>query len=226
MNSAREKSEEYHWSDRSFDMKETERKRLEALIGAERQWRELGLNVGGIDEVGRGPLAGPVTVACVCLPDEPLIEYVNDSKKVTEKRRITASEEIRRIAASYKIVSVGPDIIDEINILNATKKAMREAAVAVSPDVLLIDAVVLEGLPFDSVSIIKGDSKSYSIAAASILAKVHRDTYMLQMDELYPQYGFARNKGYGTAEHIEALRKYGPCPIHRKSFIKKILTEC
>lgn len=226
MNSAREKSEEYHWSDRSFDMKETERKRLEALIGAERQWRELGLNVGGIDEVGRGPLAGPVTVACVCLPDEPLIEYVNDSKKVTEKRRITASEEIRRIAASYKIVSVGPDIIDEINILNATKKAMREAAVAVSPDVLLIDAVVLEGLPFDSVSIIKGDSKSYSIAAASILAKVHRDTYMLQMDELYPQYGFARNKGYGTAEHIEALRKHGPCPIHRKSFIKKILTEC
>lgn len=207
-------------------MKETERKRLEALIGAERQWRELGLNVGGIDEVGRGPLAGPVTVACVCLPDEPLIEYVNDSKKVTEKRRITASEEIRRIAASYKIVSVGPDIIDEINILNATKKAMREAAVAVSPDVLLIDAVVLEGLPFDSVSIIKGDSKSYSIAAASILAKVHRDTYMLQMDELYPQYGFARNKGYGTAEHIEALRKHGPCPIHRKSFIKKILTEC
>ncbi|MBQ6476471.1 MAG: ribonuclease HII [Clostridia bacterium] len=226
MNSAREKSEEYHWSNRSFDMKETERKRLEALIGAERQWRELGLNVGGIDEVGRGPLAGPVTVACVCLPDEPLIEYVNDSKKVTEKRRITASEEIRRIAASYKIVSVGPDIIDEINILNATKKAMREAAVAVSPDVLLIDAVVLEGLPFDSVSIIKGDSKSYSIAAASILAKVHRDTYMLQMDELYPQYGFARNKGYGTAEHIEALRKHGPCPIHRKSFIKKILTEC
>ena len=207
-------------------MKETERKRLEALIGAERQWRELGLNVGGIDEVGRGPLAGPVTVACVCLPDEPLIEYVNDSKKVTEKRRITASEEIRRIAASYKIVSVGPDIIDEINILNATKKAMREAAVAVSPDVLLIDAVVLAGLPFDSVSIIKGDSKSYSIAAASILAKVHRDTYMLQMDELYPQYGFARNKGYGTAEHIEALRKHGPCPIHRKSFIKKILTEC
>ena len=207
-------------------MKETERKRLEALIGAERQWRELGLNVGGIDEVGRGPLAGPVTVACVCLPDEPLIEYVNDSKKVTEKRRITASEEIRRIAASYKIVSVGPDIIDEINILNATKKAMREAAVAVSPDVLLIDAVVLEGLPFDSVSIIKGDSKSYSIAAASILAKVHRDTYMLQMDELYPQYGFARNKGYGTAEHIEALLKHGPCPIHRKSFIKKILTEC
>ena len=226
MNSAREKSEEYHWSDRSFDMKETERKRLEALIGAERQWRELGLNVGGVDEVGRGPLAGPVTVACVCLPDEPLIEYVNDSKKVTEKRRITASEEIRRIAASYKIVSVGPDIIDEINILNATKKAMREAAIAVSPDVLLIDAVVLEGLPFDSVSIIKGDSKSYSIAAASILAKVHRDTYMLQMDELYPQYGFARNKGYGTAEHIEALRKYGPCPIHRKTFIKKILTEC
>lgn len=207
-------------------MKETERKRLEALIGAERQWRELGLNVGGVDEVGRGPLAGPVTVACVCLPDEPLIEYVNDSKKVTEKRRITASEEIRRIAASYKIVSVGPDIIDEINILNATKKAMREAAIAVSPDVLLIDAVVLEGLPFDSVSIIKGDSKSYSIAAASILAKVHRDTYMLQMDELYPQYGFARNKGYGTAEHIEALRKYGPCPIHRKTFIKKILTEC
>lgn len=226
MNSAREKSEEYHWSDRSFDMRETERKRLEALIGAERQWRELGLNVGGIDEVGRGPLAGPVTVACVCLPDEPLIEYVNDSKKVTEKRRITASEEIRRIAASYKIVSVGPDVIDEINILNATKKAMREAAVAVSPDVLLIDAVVLEGLPFDSVSIIKGDSKSYSIAAASILAKVHRDTYMMQMDELYPQYGFARNKGYGTAEHIEALRKYGPCPIHRKTFIKKILTEC
>ena len=151
---------------------------------------------------------------------------MNDSKKVTEKRRITASEEIRRIAASYKIVSVGPDIIDEINILNATKKAMREAAIAVSPDVLLIDAVVLEGLPFDSVSIIKGDSKSYSIAAASILAKVHRDTYMLQMDELYPQYGFARNKGYGTAEHIEALRKYGPCPIHRKTFIKKILTEC
>lgn len=206
-------------------MTQRELDRLSALLHAEELWRGNHAVVAGIDEVGRGPLAGPVTVACVVMPQEPLVEYVNDSKRVTQRRRGIAAENIRKTALRYEIVSVGPERIDEINILNATKEAMRQAACAVMPDTLLIDAVDLGKMPFACVPIIGGDGKCYSIAAASILAKVTRDEYMRKMDEIYPQYGFARNKGYGTAEHIAALRQYGPCPIHRRSFLKNILRE-
>lgn len=206
-------------------MTQRELDRLSALLRAEELWRGNHAVVAGIDEVGRGPLAGPVTVACVVMPQEPLVEYVNDSKRVTQRRRGIAAENIRKTALRYEIVSVGPERIDEINILNATKEAMRQAACAVMPDTLLIDAVDLGEMPFACVPIIGGDGKCYSIAAASILAKVTRDEYMRKMDEIYPQYGFARNKGYGTAEHIAALRQYGPCPIHRRSFLKNILRE-
>ena len=206
-------------------MTQRELDRLSALLRAEELWRGNHAVVAGIDEVGRGPLAGPVTVACVVMPQEPLVEYVNDSKHVTQRRRGIAAENIRKTALRYEIVSVGPERIDEINILNATKEAMRQAACAVMPDTLLVDAVDLGNMPFACVPIIGGDGKSYSIAAASILAKVTRDEYMRKMDEIYPQYGFARNKGYGTAEHIAALRQYGPCPIHRRSFLKNILRE-
>lgn len=206
-------------------MTQRELDRLSALLRAEELWRGNHAVVAGIDEVGRGPLAGPVTVACVVMPQEPLVEYVNDSKRVTQRRRGIAAENIRKTALRYEIVSVGPERIDEINILNATKEAMRQAACAVMPDTLLVDAVDLGNMPFACVPIIGGDGKCYSIAAASILAKVTRDEYMRKMDEIYPQYGFARNKGYGTAEHIAALRQYGPCPIHRRSFLKNILRE-
>lgn len=206
-------------------MTEKEEARLRALIAPELELREKYPRIGGVDEVGRGPLAGPVTVACVVLPKEPLIWYVNDSKKVTERRREIAAKEIRELAESCEIVSVSPEEIDRVNILNATKAAMRQAALAVSPDLLLIDAVKLEDLPFQTFSAIGGDAKYYSIAAASIVAKVHRDAYMREMDVLYPEYGFAKNKGYGTAEHIAALKKYGPCPIHRRSFLRNILGE-
>ncbi len=206
-------------------MTQRELDRLSALLRAEELWRGNHAVVAGIDEVGRGPLAGPVTVACVVMPQEPLVEYVNDSKHVTQRRRGIAAGNIRKTALRYEIVSIGPERIDEINILNATKEAMRQAACAVMPDTLLVDAVDLGKMPFACVPIIGGDGKCYSIAAASILAKVTRDEYMRKMDEIYPQYGFARNKGYGTAEHIAALRQYGPCPIHRRSFLKNILRE-
>ena len=206
-------------------MTQRELDRLSALLRAEELWRGNHAVVAGIDEVGRGPLAGPVTVACVVMPQEPLVESVTDSKRVPQRRRGIAAENIRKTALRYEIVSVGPERIDEINILNATKEAMRQAACAVMPDTLLIDAVDLGEMPFACVPIIGGDGKCYSIAAASILAKVTRDEYMRKMDEIYPQYGFARNKGYGTAEHIAALRQYGPCPIHRRSFLKNILRE-
>ncbi|MBP3372885.1 MAG: ribonuclease HII [Clostridia bacterium] len=204
-------------------MTQKELDRLTALMASELPYRADGALVAGVDEVGRGPLAGPVTVACVAMPIEPLVEFVNDSKKVTERRRGIAAENIKNLALRASIVSVSPERIDEINILNATKEAMRQAALEVNPDILLIDAVELKDMPFSCVPIIGGDAKCYSIAAASILAKVTRDAYMQEMDALYPQYGFARNKGYGTAEHIAALREFGPCPIHRMSFLKNIL---
>jgi ribonuclease HII len=204
-------------------MTDKEQARLQELLQAEQAFRAGGARVAGMDEVGRGPLAGPVTVACVALAPEPLIAYVNDSKKVTARRRLIAEEMIREQALALAVESVDAAQIDQMNILNATKLAMRRAAVAVSPDVLLVDAVQLSDLPFACHVIIGGDGKCYSIAAASIVAKVARDAYMVQMDAQYPQYGFARNKGYGTAEHIAALKKYGPCPIHRMSFLKNIL---
>jgi len=179
-----------------------------------------GLVVAGMDEAGRGPLAGDVVVACVAMPNDPLIEWVDDSKKLSESRREKVYQQILDTALYIGVGQATPEEIDEINILQATKRAMRQAADQVPADVYLVDAVTNLGLKGMEIPIIKGDATSYSIAAASIVAKVIRDRQMIQLDELYPQYGFARNKGYGTAEHIAALKEFGPCPYHRKSFIR------
>ena len=161
------------------------------------------------------------------LPREAEIFYLNDSKKVTEKRRELLFDEIREKAIAFGIGIVSPQVIDEINILQATYEAMRQAVgqLSVEPEVLLNDAVTIPGLPFPQVPIVGGDAKSVSIAAASILAKVTRDRLMRQYDSLYPEYGFAGHKGYGTAAHQAAIRTYGPCPIHRRTFLKKLLGE-
>ena len=175
----------------------------------------------GIDEAGRGPLAGPVVAGAAILPVDCEILFLNDSKKLSEKRREALFAEIKEKAVAWSVGIVGPDVIDEINILQATYEAMRQAigALAVTPDILLNDAVTIPQVEIRQVPIIKGDAKSISIGAASIIAKVTRDRLMVQYDEIYPEYGFASNKGYGAQVHIEALKKYGPCPIHRKTFI-------
>ncbi len=197
----------------------TDRKaHAEELIRFDGEYLKLG-KTAGMDEVGRGPLAGPVVTACVILPHEPMLLWVDDSKKLSEKRRESVYEEILALTEAVGIGQVEADRIDEINILEATREAMRMAASQVPAKIYLIDAVRDLGLKGREVPIIKGDAQSYSIAAASIVAKVVRDRQMIRYDEIYPEYGFARNKGYGTKEHIEALRKYGPCPIHRRSFI-------
>lgn len=182
--------------------------------------------IAGIDEVGRGPLIGPVTV-CICempLTSDKFIDGVNDSKKLSEKKRETLYKSILETCLSYKIIDIDEKIIDEINILEATKLAMNKALneIEKKPDLVLIDAVKLD-TSINTKSIIKGDATSYNIAAASILAKVHRDNIMIKLAEEFPEYGFERNKGYGTKEHIEALKKYGPTPYHRKSFIKNFI---
>ena len=179
--------------------------------------------VAGMDEVGRGPLAGDVVTACVVMPAEPLLIWVDDSKKLSESRRELVYEEIMKCALYVGIGRCSPEEIDSLNILEATRKAMRQAAAQVPADVFLIDAVTGLGLSGREVPIIRGDSTSYAIAAASIVAKVTRDREMRRMDELFPEYGFVRNKGYGTAEHIAALKKYGPCALHRRSFIGRII---
>ena len=182
--------------------------------------------IAGVDEAGRGPLAGPVVCACVVMPlqDDKIIYGINDSKKLSAKKREELYERIVATAISYSIIEVDEKIIDEINILNATKLGMKKAleGMKCTPDIVLIDAVKIDTtIPQDN--IIKGDSLSYNIAAASILAKVHRDRLMTQLDEAYPQYGFAQHKGYGTKLHIEALRKYGKCDLHRDTFIKNFV---
>lgn len=198
----------------------TDRKaRAAELQGFDMQYNIGGIVLAGMDEVGRGPLAGNVVTACVVMPQEPLLMWVDDSKKLSEIRREKVYEEILSAALYVGIGQIGPHEIDEINILQATRKAMRMAAENVPADVFLIDAVTGLGLKGKEIPIVKGDAKSYSIAAASIVAKVVRDRQMRELDQLYPQYGFSRNKGYGTQEHILALRKYGPCPEHRNSFI-------
>ena len=184
-----------------------------------------GVVVAGMDEVGRGPLAGDVVTACVVMPREPLLPWVDDSKKLSEKRRKLVYEEIMQHALYVGIGRATPEEIDRINILEATKAAMRDAAAQVPAEVFLIDAVTNLGLNGQEIAIIKGDANSYNIAAASIVAKVTRDRELAELDKMYPQYGFARNKGYGTPEHIAALREYGPCPIHRRSFIRKFCYE-
>ena len=175
--------------------------------------------LAGIDEAGRGPLAGPVVVACCIMPLDEMVDKINDSKKVSEKNREKLFEIIKE-RANYSVSIVGAGVIDRINILQATKQAMRDCLdkIAPKPELTLIDAVKLD-VPYEIQSIIKGDATSYNIAAASILAKVTRDRLMRELDEKYPMYGFAKNKGYGTAEHIAALKKYGPCPEHRRTFI-------
>ena len=205
---------------KKYDKYLKEVERTEGLKVYERQYESLGF-VCGIDEVGRGPLAGPVVAGAVILPKDCKILYLNDSKKLSEKKREELFEVIKEGAVSYGIGVVGPEVIEEINILNATYEAMRRAVAAlkVVPDVLLNDAVTIPGLPMKQVPIIKGDAKSVSIAAASIMAKVTRDRMMVEYAEQYPEYDFASNKGYGTAKHMEALHKYGLTPIHRKSFI-------
>ena len=180
-------------------------------------------SIAGMDEVGRGPLAGNVVTACVMMPPEPRILWVDDSKKLSESRREKVYDEIMALALFVGIGQVGPEEIDRINILQATRKAMEQAAAAAPADLFLVDAVQGLRLPGEEIALIRGDALSYSIAAASIVAKVTRDRQMAEMDRLYPEYGFIRNKGYGTREHIEALKKYGPCPIHRRSFIGNLI---
>ena len=194
--------------------------KVRLLAATDTPFWSQGLVVAGMDEVGRGPLAGNVVVACVAMPKDPLIEWVDDSKKLSESRREKVYQQILDTALYIGVGQATSEEIDEINILQATKKAMRQAAEQVPADVYLIDAVTNLGLKGMEIPIIKGDATSYSIAAASIVAKVIRDRQMIQLDEIYPQYGFARNKGYGTAEHIAALKVLGPCPYHRRSFIK------
>lgn len=189
------------------------------LMAFDLAYKAGGLVVAGMDEVGRGPLAGNVVTACVVMPDEPVLVWIDDSKKLSETRREKVFDEIMTHALYVGIGAVPPAEIDEINILEATRKAMRSAASSVPADVFLIDAVTGLGLNGREVPIIKGDAISYAIAAASIVAKVTRDRQMIELDRIYPGYGFARNKGYGTKEHIEALKRIGPCPVHRRSFI-------
>lgn len=181
--------------------------------------------VAGIDEVGRGPLAGNVVTACVVMPREPIIQWIDDSKKLSEMRREKVYDEIMQHALYVGIGQATPQEIDHINILEATKKAMREAALSVPADIFLVDAVTNLGLNGIEIPIIKGDATSYAIAAASIVAKVTRDRQLIELDKLYPEYGFVRNKGYGTAEHIAALKSIGPCPEHRRSFIHNFCNE-
>ena len=198
------------------------------LYAFERQARREGFAaVCGIDEAGRGPLAGPVFAAAVILPEHCGIEGIDDSKKLSPKKREQLFGEIENGAVAYGIGFATEQEIDRVNILQATFLAMKRAfdALAVRPDLALVDGNRMPQLGVETRTIIKGDSLSASIGAASILAKVSRDRLMLQIDGLYPQYGFARHKGYGTALHVEMLKKYGPCPVHRRSFLKKILGD-
>lgn len=198
-----------------------ELERLEAMCVYEREYAACGA-ICGIDEAGRGPLAGPVVAGAVILPKDEKILYVNDSKKLSEKKREMLYDEIMDRALAVGVGIVGPERIDEINILQATYEAMRIAVsqLKVQPDILLNDAVTIPDLKVHQVPIVKGDAKSISIAAASIIAKVTRDRLMREYGQVFPEYEFASNKGYGTKSHIEALKTYGPTPIHRRTFIQ------
>ena len=197
-----------------------ERERLYAMRSFERRYDEYGL-ICGIDEAGRGPLAGPVVAGAVILPRDCEILYLNDSKKLSAAKREALYDEIMDKASAVGVGMASPARIDEINILQATYEAMRDAVakLGVEPGILLNDAVTIPGILVPQVPIVKGDAKSVSIAAASIIAKVTRDRLMVQYDEILPGYGFAQNKGYGSKDHIEALKRLGPTPIHRQSFI-------
>ena len=218
-------------------MKEKELERLKEIKKIENDLYEKGIkSIAGIDEAGRGPLAGPVVVACIIMPKESMIEGVNDSKKVSEKKREKLYEEITKEAIAYGVGIISQEEIDRINILNATKEGLTLAIKEMEknlkerkrnfekPEIILVDALTkidTDGISYKS--IIKGDAKSYSIAAASIIAKVTRDRIMRQWNEVYPVYGFEKHKGYGTAMHINAIKEYGLCPLHRRSFVKNII---
>lgn len=218
-------------------MKEKEFERLKEIKKIEEEIYLKGAqSIAGIDEAGRGPLAGPVVVACVVMPRDSMIEGVNDSKKVSEKKREKLYDEIIQEAIAYGVGIISQEEIDKINILNATKEGLTLAIKEMEkdlkekqrgfekPEIILVDALTkidTDHIPYRS--IIKGDAKSYSIAAASIIAKVTRDRIMREWDEVYPMYGFAKHKGYGTAMHIKAIQEYGLCPLHRRSFTKNFI---
>lgn len=218
-------------------MKEKEFERLKEIKKIEEEIYLKGAqSIAGIDEAGRGPLAGPVVVACVVMPRDSMIEGVNDSKKVSEKKREKLYDEIIQEAIAYGVGIISQEEIDKINIMNATKEGLTLAIKEMEkdlkekqrgfekPEIILVDALTkidTDHIPYRS--IIKGDAKSYSIAAASIIAKVTRDRIMREWDEVYPMYGFAKHKGYGTASHIAAIKEYGLCPLHRRSFVKNIV---
>lgn len=207
------------------DKLKLEIERLAAMTKHEQPFWEQGIAVAGLDEVGRGPLAGPVVAACVVLPVNCLIEGVNDSKKLSEKKREKLYHEITDKALAYGVGWVWQDTIDEINILEATKCAFVQAyeKMNYSCENVFVDAVKNLDIPAKQYSLIHGDALCYSIAAASIIAKVERDRYMVEMSEKYPQYGFEKHKGYGTKQHIAALREFGACELHRNSFIKNFV---
>lgn len=203
-------------------MKEKEEERLNKIKEVDREFFNKGIKyVAGIDEAGRGPLAGPVVVACAIMPADSMIEGVNDSKKLSEKKREVLYEKIIQEAICYGVGIVNQEEIDEMNILQATKKGLTMAlkSMKIKPNVILVDALTgidTLGIPYKSM--IKGDANSYSIASASIIAKVTRDRIMREWDKVYPEYGFAGHKGYGTAKHIAAIKEYGLCPLHRRTF--------
>ena len=208
-------------------MKEKELERLQLLKQKENELYNNGFKyICGIDEAGRGPLAGPVVVASVVMKPDSMIEGVNDSKKVSEKKREKLYDLIIDDAISYGVGIVGQDEIDEINILNATKKALTMSLKELStmPELILVDALTnIDTLGIKYESIIKGDANVYAISAASIIAKVTRDRIMREWDKIYPQYGFEKHKGYGTVAHIAAIKEYGLCPLHRRSFTKNFI---
>lgn len=213
---------------RKWERQQKEEQRLFAMFRYEREAEAEGLDiVAGVDEAGRGPLAGPVSVAAVILPQGLILPHLNDSKKISAAVRDKLYDEIMEKAICVKQVFVDEKTIDRVNILQATMNGMYEAIFGLNPQPkkVLLDAVELAGLPMPSLPLIKGDSKSASIAAASIIAKVSRDRLMDEYDKQYPEYGFASHKGYGTEQHVKAIRRYGPCPIHRLSFepIKSIV---
>ncbi len=209
-------------------MKEAELKRLNMMLEIENNLIKNGYNyICGVDEAGRGPLCGPVVASAVILPKGACIEGVNDSKKLSEKKRERLYDDIMSNALAVGIGISDVDIIEKVNILNATKIAMKNAIdnLKISPDYVLIDGNQPIDIQIPFQTVIKGDAKSESIAAASIIAKVTRDRLLIEYDKKYPEYGFAKHKGYGTKIHIEAIKKYGITPIHRKSFCKKFLDE-
>lgn len=207
-------------------MKEKEIERLTNMLEIEHRLYDKGyINIAGIDEAGRGPLCGPVVAAAVILPKDKKIEGVNDSKKLTEKKRELLYDDIMNEAVAVGVGISEVDVIEKVNILNATKIAMKKAIenLKVKPDYCLIDGNQMIDISIDAETVVSGDAKSESIAAASIIAKVTRDRMLIEYDKLYPEYGFAKHKGYGTKAHIEAIKKYGLTPIHRPSFCKKFV---